>query len=96
MASFESGQPLTKIATGADPKPLPVYPQKQTNTAGLLTLTICARMTIAMSCNPVPPSASRAGEGLSTKLEDPQNYVVCVLLWIDLTIDHEQGEAVND
>jgi hypothetical protein len=53
-------------------------------------------MTIAMSCNPVPPSASRAGEGLFTKLEDPQNYVVCVLLWIDLTIDHEQGEAVND
>jgi hypothetical protein len=42
MASFESGQPLTKIATGADPKPLPVYPQKQTNTVGLLTLTICA------------------------------------------------------
>ena len=49
-----------------------------------------------MSCSPVPALASRAGKGLSTKLEDPQNYVVCVILWIDLTIDHEQGEAVND
>jgi len=49
-----------------------------------------------MSYSPVPPSASRKGKGLFTKLEHPQNYVACVLLWIDLTIDHEQGEAVSD
>src|SRR6516165_3057767 len=32
------GQPLTKTAAAADPEPLPVYPQKQTNTVGLLAL----------------------------------------------------------
>jgi len=36
-------QPLTNIATGADPRAVLVYPQEQTNTVGRLTLTICVR-----------------------------------------------------
>jgi len=41
--SHNQGQPLTKIAAGADPEPLLVYPQKRTRSQGSHALKVPGR-----------------------------------------------------